>query len=161
MSNLSRAVKIIISIWITAALSALPYPIHTRIYYYVINPDTQEPLADSLICNILPEWLPRMRYVFQMSSFLLFILPMGLITSLYVRIGLTLRQSGLVRHTSECADSPGHSQPRRSVLRMLGKYTVDHIKLYDILGCLIIICKTARCTLFECKNIIQLKINLR
>ena len=121
MSTLSRAIRIIVAVWISAALSALPYPLHTRTYYYVIDPDTNAPIPDSLICNIRPEWLPRMRYVFQVSTFLLFIIPMGLITYLYALIGMTLRRSEITRQSSENTGSSPHSQPRRAILKMLGK----------------------------------------
>ena len=52
MSSLHRAVKTIVFIWIVSAAAALPYPIHTRSFYYINHPGTHEPIADSLICNI-------------------------------------------------------------------------------------------------------------
>lgn len=118
MSSLSRAVKIIIIIWISACVAALPYPIHTRTYHYLSVGDN--PIPDSLICNIPSQWLPQMRYVFQTSSFLLFVLPMGLITALYILIGVTLRKSNLARQSSDT--SPPQAQSRRTVLKMLGEY---------------------------------------
>jgi len=38
VSTPARAVKTLIAVWIGAALSALPYPLHTRTYYYVYDP---------------------------------------------------------------------------------------------------------------------------
>ena len=52
MSSLHRAVKTIVFIWIVSCAAALPYPIHTRVFYYINHPGTNEPIADSLICNI-------------------------------------------------------------------------------------------------------------
>ncbi|ELU05073.1 hypothetical protein CAPTEDRAFT_22938, partial [Capitella teleta] len=117
MSSLSRAIKIIIAIWISACLAALPYPIHTRTYYYLNDPATKEPIADSYICNIPVNWMPMMTYVFQASTFVLFVLPMCIITGLYVVIGLTLRRSSLARQTSTAYAT--QSQSRRAVLKML------------------------------------------
>lgn len=123
MSSLSRAVKIIIVIWILACATALPYPIHTRTFYYLRHPQTDEIIPDSLQCNILPRWRPMMKYMFQISTFILFLVPMAIISVLYVLIGLTLRKSSIARRTSDkLTSSPtGPSQGRKSVLKMLGK----------------------------------------
>ena len=129
MSNLSRAVKIIIGIWILACAFALPYPIRTRTFYYLDHPITKQPIVDSLMCNILPEWLPMMKYWFQVSTFLMFVGPMIVITVLYVLIGITLRKSSMARRTSDkLTSSPtGTQQARKSVLKMLGGYPVFKI----------------------------------
>ena len=122
MSNLSRAIKIIFMIWIMAALCTLPLPIHTKTYYYLTEPYTIE---KSLICNIPRQWMSSMKYYFQFSTFILFVLPMTLITWLYILIGLTLRRSGLSRQCSEITSSSPQQQSssRRAVLKMLGKYS--------------------------------------
>ena len=82
MSSLQRALKIVFFIWFCAALTALPYPIYTRTVYMVYNPYTNEPIAESLVCNIPQKWTSRMRAVFQFSTFLLFVFPMTVITVL-------------------------------------------------------------------------------
>lgn len=46
-------------------MASLPYPLHTRTYYYVPDPRTGLPFQDSLVCGILLEWLPRMSYMIQ------------------------------------------------------------------------------------------------
>ena len=121
MSSLSRAIKIIAVIWFSACITALPYPVHTRTYFYVTHPVTKVPIPDSLICNIPTRWLPNMRHVFQLSTFLLFVTPMTVISVLYIMIGLTLRKSALVRQTSDVSGSPPQNQSRRTVLKMLGE----------------------------------------
>jgi neuromedin U receptor 1 len=69
LSTLPRAVKTIIAVWLTACLTALPYPLHTRTFHYLHHPDSSgTPVADSLICNIPQEWQARMGYVFQVGS---------------------------------------------------------------------------------------------
>ncbi|CAL1539174.1 unnamed protein product, partial [Lymnaea stagnalis] len=93
LSSLSRAVKIIIGIWVVACACALPYPIHTRTFYEVLDPCTGEPLPDSYLCNIPSKWRHRMKYVFQFSTFAFFVIPMVIITIMYVLIGLTLMKT--------------------------------------------------------------------
>lgn len=126
MADTSRAIKIIICVWLTAFCFALPYPIHTRTVYYVTHPVTQEPLKDSLSCTIPQKWRQDMTIMFQISSFLFFVTPMAIITVLYILIGVTIRRSGLSRGASEesCQGRPRgtvQSTPRRAVLKMLGE----------------------------------------
>jgi len=64
-SGLSRAVRVVVVVWVAACLTAIPYPIHTRTYYYMQHPQTGHPLVDSLICTIPGQWMPNMRYAFQ------------------------------------------------------------------------------------------------
>lgn len=121
LSNLSRAIKIIIIIWVGACFCALPYPVHTRIFHYVTVNGT--PLEDSLQCNIPFQWQQEMRYVFQVSTFMFFVFPMAIITVMYVLIGMDLNKS-------EFRDSNGKSggiqhsakeKARKAVIKMLGE----------------------------------------
>ena len=123
-ANLSRSVKIIIAIWIISLTCALPYPLHTKLFYYVTNNGT--PVEESLICNIPEEYLETMKYVFQLSTFLFFVFPMTVIIVLYIMIALTLRRATLQRVASnESHNGFGQTLPsaqsRKAVLRMLGK----------------------------------------
>ena len=69
---LPRAVRTIIGVWLAACVTALPYPLHTRTFYYLDDPTRPgRSLADSLICNIPIRWQSRMRYFFQVSIYLL------------------------------------------------------------------------------------------
>ena len=92
-SSLPRVVKTILFLWLAAILASLPYPLHTRTYYYLSDPATGIPIAESLVCGIRLEWLPRMSYMIQASTLLLFVVPMCAMTVLYVRIALTVRRS--------------------------------------------------------------------
>jgi len=100
-SSLPRVVKTILLLWLAAVAASLPYPLHTRTYYYLADPATQVPIADSLVCGIRLEWLPRMSYMIQASTLLLFVVPMCAMSVLYVRIALTVRRSATT------ASSPG------------------------------------------------------
>jgi hypothetical protein len=35
---------------------ALPYPVHTRTFYYLTDPRNSLPLQDTLVCNIPIKW---------------------------------------------------------------------------------------------------------
>jgi len=66
VSPLPRATRTIIGVWLAACITALPYPLHTRTFYYLDDPTIPgRPLVDSLICNIPTRWQSRMRYFFQ------------------------------------------------------------------------------------------------
>ena len=93
-SSLARVVKTIVLLWLAAVVASLPYPLHTRTYYYLSDPATGLPIRDSLVCNIRLEWMSRMCHVIQASTLLLFVAPMCAMTVLYVRIALTVRRSG-------------------------------------------------------------------
>ena len=124
-ANLSRSVKVIIAIWIISLACALPYPLHTELFYY-INDTNGNPIEDSLICNIPNNYKEKMTYVFQLSTFLFFVFPMTVIIVLYLMIALTLRRAALQRVSSnEGSNGFSHSLPsaqsRKAVLRMLGE----------------------------------------
>ncbi|KAJ8315221.1 hypothetical protein KUTeg_007371 [Tegillarca granosa] len=93
VSEMTAYASIIVLIWTIACLSALPYPLHARTFYAVDHPDTAQPFDKSLICNIPEYWRDRMKYVFQISTFVFFVAPMTIITVMYLLIGITLYKS--------------------------------------------------------------------
>lgn len=124
LADLRRSVKIIVLIWTFSLLCALPFPIHTQSFYYITNPNNRLPILDSLQCNIPPKWHHRMRVMFQISTFIFFVLPMTVITVLYILISVTLRKTTLNRAGSE-ESTRGHNHNAHSmkvVLRMLSKF---------------------------------------
>lgn len=121
IADLRRSVLIIIGIWTVSFLIALPYPVHTRTLFYEHSPTTGKPLHDSLVCTIPPEWIFEMTVMFQISTFLFFIVPMTAIIILYVLIAITLRRTALNRANSEESTGGHHSSHTRRVVRMLGK----------------------------------------
>lgn len=122
IASLSRTIKIVIAIWIFALFCALPYPIHTRTFYYLHEKDGT-PILDSLQCNIPHKWVSRMKIVFQLSTILFFVLPMSVITALYIMIALALRKTSLNRSGAD--DNRGNqSTSINAVLRMLGKILI-------------------------------------
>ncbi|XP_076340466.1 pyrokinin-1 receptor-like isoform X2 [Tachypleus tridentatus] len=81
MSKLSRAVMAIIIIWLVSAMCAVPLAIQFGIVHVFCT--LKSPLS----------------HAFEISTFLFFILPMTLITVLYVLIGIKLRRSTGLDHT--------------------------------------------------------------
>jgi hypothetical protein len=123
-SKLSRSIKVIITVWIVGFCCAVPYALYGQIFYTVFDPNTHEPLEDSLVCNIPYELQNKMRYMFQVSAFVFFLLPMTIILVMYLLIGITLCRSDMVLDNKTCAKS-SVSDPiktRKSVLKMLGTY---------------------------------------
>lgn len=128
LSNLSRAIKIIVLIWILACVFAIPYPIHTRIFYYLsFNGSVIE---ESLQCNIPQEWRSEMFIVFQISTFVFFLLPMAVITIMYILIGKSLSKNNF-GESMNSNQSTTKAKARKAVIKMLGEYYV--LKIYLII----------------------------
>ncbi|KAK3090125.1 hypothetical protein FSP39_009371 [Pinctada imbricata] len=116
----SRAIKCIICIWIVSAVCALPYPIHTRTFYYLTDPRTMKPIKETLLCNIPVIWHERVIIMFQVSTFAFFFLPMAIITIMYIMIGLKLRNNGPLKSAYQSkAAKTTTTRARKAVLRML------------------------------------------
>ncbi|GFO40705.1 neuropeptide capa receptor [Plakobranchus ocellatus] len=120
-SRQARALRCVLTVWLVSALCALPYPVHTRVFPWAINPLDQSPIEDSLVCNIPVKWLQTMIYCFQISTFVFFILPMIVITIMYMMIGVRLRNSAVTNDvTAQTAQSKTvATRARRAVLKML------------------------------------------
>ncbi|XP_076078940.1 pyrokinin-1 receptor-like [Mytilus galloprovincialis] len=121
VSRQSRAIKCIIVIWIISGIVALPYPIHTRTFYYLNDPRTSLPLEDTLVCNIPIKWHERMIIMFQVSTFAFFFLPMTVITVMYILIGIRLRNTEIGSSNGFLTSSAKNTttRARKAVLKML------------------------------------------
>lgn len=115
----SRATRCILIIWTVSIFSALPYPIHTRTFYYLDDPVTGRPIPESLICNIPLIWTKKMITVFHFSTFIYFIVPMVVITLFYILIGVKLRESEVSVNGSPQYGKATATRARRAILRML------------------------------------------
>ncbi|XP_069669409.1 pyrokinin-1 receptor-like [Periplaneta americana] len=145
MSKLSRAVKLILVIWIVALAFAIPQAIQ----FGIVTGDSPE----FVMCTVKKVIFT---HSFEISTFLFFVTPMTLITVLYALIGLRLRRSNMMkkeagsfsckhscspltatvlqqppqrysetggtRKTSNCRHQ--QSQSSRRVLKMLGEFRV-------------------------------------
>ncbi|XP_041354378.1 pyrokinin-1 receptor-like [Gigantopelta aegis] len=118
-SNLRRAAKMVLAIWVLACLSAMPYPVHTRIFYYVSYPNSTVAILDSLQCNIPLIWLARMKHVFQVSFYVFFVLPMTTISVMYILIGLSLKKSQFGGIPGQACQSSAKTRAKKAVINML------------------------------------------
>lgn len=133
LSRLSRAVKLVLCIWVAALCLAVPQAIQFGI---VVTPNNQSDTGDEVSQCTTKRIL--VQHAFEISTFVFFVLPMTIITVLYVLIGVRLRSShALNRRTSGGSEKIHNCEegaPRASksgvsgktsqnhVIRMLGKY---------------------------------------
>nr|XP_033335191.1 pyrokinin-1 receptor-like isoform X1 [Megalopta genalis]XP_033335192.1 pyrokinin-1 receptor-like isoform X1 [Megalopta genalis]XP_033335193.1 pyrokinin-1 receptor-like isoform X1 [Megalopta genalis]XP_033335195.1 pyrokinin-1 receptor-like isoform X1 [Megalopta genalis]XP_033335196.1 pyrokinin-1 receptor-like isoform X1 [Megalopta genalis] len=125
MSKLSRAIKFVIVIWVLALCLAVPQAIQFGIVYEHMNGSV---ILDSARCSV--KWV-LIEHAFQISTMLFFVVPMTMITILYILIGIQLRRSrllttGPVKKTSHpstglthCDSGRGKSAAQRNVIHML------------------------------------------
>ncbi|XP_076644712.1 pyrokinin-1 receptor [Halictus rubicundus] len=113
MSKLTRAVKLILVIWLVALCFALPMALQ----FGVVQLDKDPTIVSCTMKRVI------IQHSFELSTFLFFIVPMSLITVLYVLIGLKLRKSNMMKRShgsgegGSCRSNPGRSS--RRVLKML------------------------------------------
>ncbi|XP_078034934.1 pyrokinin-1 receptor isoform X2 [Augochlora pura] len=123
MSKLSRAVKFVIAIWVVALCLAVPQAIQFGIVYEYSNGSV---ILDSARCSVKSVLI---EHAFQISTMLFFVVPMTMITILYILIGIRLRRSRLLtgnvkrNHLSSglthCDSGRGKSAAQRNVIHML------------------------------------------
>ncbi|XP_013792419.1 pyrokinin-1 receptor-like, partial [Limulus polyphemus] len=116
MSQLSRALKIIVFIWVVATLCSIPVVVQLGIVYQLNGNETA--ILESATCGI-KRVLP---YIFEASALLFFLLPLTVISFLYILIGLKLRRftAGHKDSTPELASCRSTNQSsRRAVVKML------------------------------------------
>ncbi|XP_011498415.1 PREDICTED: neuromedin-U receptor 2-like [Ceratosolen solmsi marchali] len=126
MSKLSRAVKLILFIWLIALICAIPQALQFGIVQFASRPE-------DVVCHFKQVIV---EHSFELSTFLFFIIPMTLIMVLYMLIGLKLQRSTLIKSNSrqqhKRSDSSKikigssridrhckHSRSTRRVLKML------------------------------------------
>jgi neuromedin U receptor 1 len=100
-SGFTRALKIIIFIWLLSCVLALPYLFTSGVYF------EEHEYPESKLCGILKPYKNFMVNIIQLSVVFLFIVPMTLISIMYVLIGVTLWRShakrrAQARHTKNC-----------------------------------------------------------
>nr|CAD7415339.1 unnamed protein product [Timema poppensis] len=132
MSNLERAWKIIAFLWLLSLVSAVPFAVFTSVNYVNYPPgsllslqDSNNPVLESAFCAMLDENIPVDWPIYEMSSFIFFIVPMLVILVLYILMGLKIRsrtnQALGKRFSSTSSDRNRTWDSRtKSILRMLG-----------------------------------------
>nr|QVK45901.1 G protein-coupled receptor [Proales similis] len=115
-SGLSRALKIIAFIWLSSGTLALPYLFTTGVYY------EYPAYAESKTCSILSKHKLVMTRVIQLSVVFLFIVPMTLISIMYVLIGVTLWKSSsrnYHQHSSVTSEKRSGASRRAPLLKSI------------------------------------------
>lgn len=117
MSKLSRAVRLILLVWVISIGFAIPQALQFGVVYHggVEQCDVKRIII---------------HHLFEFATFVFFLAPMSLITILYVLIGLKLRSSSLMprtngvtiqRRPNVSSFRQQNTQGTRRVLKMLGK----------------------------------------
>lgn len=88
MSKLSRVVRLIVVVWLLAALGAVPLAVQFGLAYEQ-DEMTGADLADTAQCTLKRP----LQHAFEISTLIFFVVPMTLILVLYMLIGIQLRKS--------------------------------------------------------------------
>lgn len=120
LSKLSRAVRLILVVWVVSICLAIPQALQ----FGVVT--DQNHIDHCVLKRVI------IQHSFELSTVLFFLTPMTLITILYILIGLKLRTSGIIKHEHGASlHQRVHVNPTcrqqtslgtRRVLKMLGKY---------------------------------------
>lgn len=122
MSKLSRAIKYIVVIWITALCLAAPQAIQFGVEYEMKNG------LEFSRCTVVSE--DFFEHAFEISTFLFFVGPMTLITVLYILIAIKLRKSRQLS-TQRTSSTNGHND---SVVSRTSRTTAAQNRVIKMLG---------------------------
>ncbi|KAI5711839.1 hypothetical protein M8J75_003460 [Diaphorina citri] len=117
LSKLSRAIRLILVIWIISLLCAIPQAMQ----FGVVGANEEE-----AHCTVTTQ----LAHAFEVSTFLFFVTPMTLISILYALIGFRLRRSAVMKRSTSSQDSQysvasthggycKHNRSSQRVLKML------------------------------------------
>nr|XP_042903014.1 pyrokinin-1 receptor-like [Parasteatoda tepidariorum] len=133
-SSLSRALKVIMFVWIVSLVCAIPVSFQFGVLH--MRGSSGEDLWFTAVCTIKR----KLRHAFLISSLIFFWLPQAIILVLYVKIGLRLRlpnpmAKAMVSDDSESMDGMKDSSVkmtqsrkisminnRKGIIKMLGQY---------------------------------------
>ncbi len=92
LGGLSRALKMIMIVWFISFLLAVPYTFTAGVFVSVTNEIRNQTvqILDSRICAIRPAYWEPMLYYMAVTTFLVFVIPIFVITVLYILMGITL-----------------------------------------------------------------------
>ncbi|XP_015117113.1 pyrokinin-1 receptor-like [Diachasma alloeum] len=103
MSKLSRAIRLILVIWLIALCFAIPQALQ----FGILQMPNEDP--DFIICTLKNAFI---QHSFELSTLLFFIVPMILITVLYALIGLKLRKTNIMKKTNMRSQRGGPANKR-------------------------------------------------
>ncbi|BFY99398.1 hypothetical protein BsWGS_02437 [Bradybaena similaris] len=102
-SGLSRPLRVMLAVWVLSTLCAIPVGLQFGIVY---KDWKKMPILESAQCNTLNADVSKV--VFQVSTFIFFVLPMSVISLLYFFIALAIRRSTLNRAGSDSSNDGCH-----------------------------------------------------
>ncbi|CAI6362262.1 unnamed protein product [Macrosiphum euphorbiae] len=108
MSKLSRAVKLIIIIWLVAVLFAIPQALQFTVSSW--NGSSELMQCNIRIIPLMDTDIQLSTVSFTLSTLLFFLLPMTVITVLYALIGLRLRRSDKLKRTITVRSTHGEKK---------------------------------------------------
>lgn len=119
MSKLSRAVKLILAIWLVAVGLAVPQALQFQI---TGPPDCEQ-------CSFVK---PIIEHSFEVSTLVFFVLPMSLITVLYILIGQKLKSSTMMKKRNVFGNAGSRIQTKssRKVVKMLGEFLGTAVRFF-------------------------------
>ena len=130
MAGIKRALYILAVIWCVALLSAIPYAISMSIVYPGVYPEeaglhlVNQTILESAFCIITNHYFDS-RNLMETATFIFFIIPMLILSFLYVRIGVRILRTSLGRGKNALSGTINQQKgsansSRRNALRMLG-----------------------------------------
>lgn len=130
MAGIGRAARIVALIWAVALVCALPFATYTSVAHITYPVEagsnlTGQSIPESAFCAMLDENQPAQLPLLEIATFVFFILPMGILCLIYLRIGIRIRRtslgrSGSMHGTVHRSNESRQSTSRRTILRMLG-----------------------------------------
>ena len=155
----------IMIVWFFSFLLAVPYTFTAGVFVSVTNDIRNQTVQvlDSRICAIRPDYWEPMLYYMAVTTFLVFVIPIFVITVLYILMGITLYKASRRPPTDQRFNSNGikseqmllhqnddhrtwsrqntistvKSRPtrnsRRAVLKMLGLFIINNIFILNII----------------------------
>ncbi|CAF2046721.1 unnamed protein product [Rotaria magnacalcarata] len=125
LGGLSRALKMIMIVWFLSFLLAVPYTFTAGVFVSVTNEIHNQTvqILDSRICAIRPDYWEPMLYYMAVTTFLVFVIPIFVITVLYILMGITLYKASR-RPTSDNRFKTSGTKPEQILLHQNGEHHV-------------------------------------
>ncbi|XP_050682859.1 neuropeptides capa receptor-like [Leptidea sinapis] len=119
MAGLTRASRIILTLWTVAFLSASPFAVYTDINYIDYPPNSGNKSTESAFCALIAT-----SPLLELSSIFFFFAPAVLILCLYIIMGWRIRSTRINKKSKELLSGQIHgdtrqAKSRKAVIRML------------------------------------------
>lgn len=114
LSNLWRAVKEILVIWIPSILRTLSYPIQIRTFYEMTHAVMFCPLFDSRVCNIPQKFWENSKVFLKLFCFILIVYLIYDFYNTNMHDGITLYNSEVIGVRQNSLGPEGSAQSKKS-----------------------------------------------